>query len=184
MRFSKPWNFDGLSMNPPLHFDSVFVTTSGRDGLIDLSLIGSVRELAADGIVANGMSWAWGVLAMAGNPTGDAAGGQAKPSGPLEYVLGNPLIFMMLAMALFYLMVIRPQQKAARQQQDTLAEALKNLKKNDRVITTAGIHASVANVQADAGTVTLKIDESTNATLTVSREAIAKVVTPKAKEGT
>lgn len=111
-----------------------------------------------------------------------SAGKGTQPGGLLEFLFGNPLGFMMIALALFFLMVIRPQQKAAKAQQQQLADSLKNLKKNDRVVTIGGIHAVVVNAGQDSETVTLRIDENSNATLTVGREAIARVVQPKPKE--
>lgn len=107
--------------------------------------------------------------------------GQPTP-GLMESLLSSPISFMMIAFALLYLMVIRPQQRAAKAQQQELADSLKNLKKNDRVVTIGGVHAIVVNASADSPTVTLRVDESNNTTMTFSREAIAKVVLPKPKE--
>ena len=44
---------------------------------------------------------------------------------------------------IFYFFIIRPQ----RQQQKKIKEMLANLKKNDEVITTSGIHGTVAIVK-------------------------------------
>jgi preprotein translocase subunit YajC len=65
--------------------------------------------------------------------------------------------------------------KAGRKEQKLLQERLSNLKKNDRVVLSSGIHGIVANVNADAGTVTVRVDEGTNAKLTVDRAAIRSV---------
>ena len=92
-----------------------------------------------------------------------------------EEVITNP-IWLMLAMLLaVYLGVVLPSQRSNRAQQKQLAEQLAGLKKNDRVVTTFGVHGVVVSSQPDAGTVTLRIDENTNAKMTVSREAIRVV---------
>jgi len=72
----------------------------------------------------------------------------------------------------FYFLMIRPQKR----EQQTRAEMLTALKKNDRVVTVGGIYGVVASVQADADEVTLKIDENTNTKLRVTLSSIARVV--------
>lgn len=59
--------------------------------------------------------------------------------------------------------------------QKALQERLANLKKNDRVVLSSGIHGVVANINAEAGTVTVRVDESTNTRLTVDRASIRSV---------
>ncbi len=115
-------------------------------------------------------------------PAGAApAGGPAAQGGTLSDVLLSPFNFMLIMFMLFFMLVLWPQQRQARQQQKALAEALANLKKNDRVITSGGIHGVVVQTSPEAGTVTIRIDEGTNAKMTVSREAIARVVNVDSK---
>lgn len=78
----------------------------------------------------------------AGAPPGGAGG----PFGQISTFL--PLILMF---AVFYFLLIRPQQKRKRETQ----EMLSNLKKGDRVLTTGGIYGTV--VQLSGNTVLLKI---------------------------
>jgi preprotein translocase subunit YajC len=90
---------------------------------------------------------------------------QAAPAG------GN--MFMTLAMfgavfAIFYFMIIRPQQKKQKAMQKMLSE----IKKGDKVITIGGIHGMVHAVK-DASVV-LKVDDA--ARLEFSKSAIATVV--------
>ena len=59
-----------------------------------------------------------------------------------------------------------------KRQQDLLA----GLKKNDRVLTSAGIYGTVANVDRDAGRVTLKVDDAANVKIQVALSTIAKVL--------
>ena len=66
---------------------------------------------------------------------------------------------------------IPPDERMKKQQ-----ELLAGLKKNDRVLTTAGIYGTVANVDRAADKVSLKVDESENVRLTVTLASISKVL--------
>jgi preprotein translocase subunit YajC len=96
---------------------------------------------------------------------------QQQPSAPAQ---PNPMLqFLPLMAALLlvmYLMVFRPQRKQQQQRQ----EMLKNLKKNDRVITTNGMYGTVAAISDED--VTLKIDEQNNVRARFSKSAIAAVL--------
>lgn len=83
----------------------------------------------------------------------------AKPAAkPPEPGFGVQQMFPFLIMGLlFYLMLIRPQQKEHRRRQ----ELLKALKKNDRVVTSGGIVGVIADISSDGKMVTLKVDDST-----------------------
>jgi preprotein translocase subunit YajC len=88
-------------------------------------------------------------------------------SSPLSY-------FLVLVFCLYvYLMFVQP--RAARQEKRLQMERLNNLKKNDRVVTSAGIHGIVANINQEAKTVTLRVDENSNAKLTIDRDSIRSV---------
>jgi preprotein translocase subunit YajC len=54
-----------------------------------------------------------------------------------------PLIFLF---AIFYFLIIRPQQK----QQKEHAAMLESLEKGDKIITTGGLHAEVVKVEEDS----------------------------------
>lgn len=77
--------------------------------------------------------------------TQGAAGGQQ--GGFAAFV---PLILMFV---IFYFLLIRPQQKKAKEHQAMISA----IKKGDKVITSGGIHGTVAKV--DETTVTLEIAE-------------------------
>ncbi|NCC77641.1 MAG: preprotein translocase subunit YajC, partial [Clostridia bacterium] len=66
---------------------------------------------------------------------------------------------------IFYFLLIRPQQKKAKEHQNYLA----NLKKGDKVITGGGIYGQIAGLTDKV--VTLEIAE--NVRIKVSRSAIA-----------
>ncbi len=73
-----------------------------------------------------------------------------------------PLIFLFL---IFYFLLIRPQQKKQKQHQ----EMVTNLKKNDEVVTTGGVHGTIVAVKDK--TFSLRIDEGTKVEL--NKEAVA-----------
>jgi preprotein translocase subunit YajC len=93
--------------------------------------------------------------AMAGG-----AGGQGGSSG------GAQGIFMLLIMfAIFYFLLIRPQQKRAKQHK----ELIEALKPGDQVVTAGGIHGKVVAVQETAVTV----EVSAGVRIKVNRSSIA-----------
>ncbi|MFN7875580.1 MAG: preprotein translocase subunit YajC [Pirellula sp.] len=91
-----------------------------------------------------------------------------------EAFFRNPLNLVLLVfLALYVLLLFLPKQ--AKKEQKALQARLVNLKKNDRVILNSGIHGVVANINSDAGTVTLRVDEGSNAKITVDRNVIRSV---------
>ena len=53
---------------------------------------------------------------------------------------------------------------------------LTNLKKNDHVLLTNGIFGVVTNIRPDADEVTVRVDESSNTKLRVTRASVARVI--------
>ncbi len=126
------------------------------------------------------------LLAQADAEGGDRAADAAQGAAPdsLTQILLSPLNFMLMIFVLFFLIVILPQQRQMKAQQRALADALAALKKNDRVITTGGIHGTIVQITPESSTVTIRIDEGTGAKLTLNREAIARVVNSDPKPST
>jgi preprotein translocase subunit YajC len=83
----------------------------------------------------------------------------------------NMLLPFLMIIPLFYLLIILPQRRERRFRE----EMMSRLKKNDRVITNAGIIATVVNIKDEE--VTLRIDDTSNARLTVLRSTIARILT-------
>lgn len=73
---------------------------------------------------------------------------------------------------LFYLLLIRPQQRQQAQRRAMLAQ----VKKNDRVIAAGGIYGVVTNVRLEADEVTVRVDETTNTKIRVTLSSIVSVV--------
>ncbi len=97
----------------------------------------------------------------------DAAKDAAKDAPPIW----GQLLPLVIIIALFYLLFIVPQRRERRARD----ELMKQLKKNDRVVTNAGIIATVATIKDEE--VTLRIDDNSNARLTVLRSSIARILT-------
>jgi len=114
--------------------------------------------------------------AAAGISAGMTAGGaaallaQADADGNLRSIVSLlPLALVVLAA---YLLLFRPEREKQQRQQAMLAA----LKKNDRVITAAGLYGTVANVDRESDRVTLKIDDAANVKVTVTLASIARVL--------
>jgi preprotein translocase subunit YajC len=100
-----------------------------------------------------------------------ALAGQPGPQpGGLELLL--TYLPMLLIVVVAWLLLYRPERERQRRQQELLAA----LKKNDRVVTAAGIYGIVANVDRENDRVTLKVDEAANAKITVTLSSISKVL--------
>jgi preprotein translocase subunit YajC len=93
-------------------------------------------------------------FAMAGNAAGQQ-GGRPGYEG---------IIMLVIMFAIFYFLLIRPQQKRAKQHKE-LVEALKI---GDQVVTAGGIHGKVAALQENV--ITLEV--ATGVKIKVSRSSI------------
>jgi preprotein translocase subunit YajC len=111
----------------------------------------------------------------AGTSAAPGAEGGAKPSDYSMFIL------LGLLFVVFYVLLIRPQQKKERQRKNQREEMLKNLTKSDHVMTIGGMHGVVASV-TDTDVV-LKVDEKNDIRIRFGREAISKVVTEEEEAG-
>lgn len=85
---------------------------------------------------------------------GGAPGGAAGPAGGMAaFQQVIPLVFMF---AIFYFLLIRPQQKKAKEHK----ALLEGIKKGDNVITAGGVHGKISSV--DDNIVTLEIATGVN----------------------
>jgi len=101
---------------------------------------------------------------------------EAYAMGPAPQAGGQPggiqgmiasLLPLILIFVVFYFLLIRPQQKKAKEHR----QMLENLKKGDKVITAGGIHGVVATVKTD--TVLIKVDGDVK--LEVSKPSVTVV---------
>lgn len=86
-----------------------------------------------------------------------------------------PLLFMAV---IFYFLLIRPQQKRAKDQ----AALGDSLKSGDEVLTTSGIYGMITNVHPEEKAVTVKIAD--NVRVKMARESVTTVLNRKAGAAT
>jgi preprotein translocase subunit YajC len=100
------------------------------------------------------------ILAM-GNPQGQGGSG----------LLGALLPFLIM-FAVLYFLLIRPQQKRAKEHK----ALLEKLKKGDRVITNSGLFGTIVNFNEKNKSVVLNVGDQDTVKLEVLRSAIAGTV--------
>jgi preprotein translocase subunit YajC len=97
------------------------------------------------------------LLAMA--PQGGEGGGGS---------LISTLIMFGAIFAIFYFMIIRPQQKRAKEREKLLS----NVEKGDKIITSGGVHATIVGLEEK----TALIEIAPNIKVKIERTAIGSVV--------
>lgn len=100
----------------------------------------------------------------------------AQDAGGLSGILGNAQVLQFLPIVLvfvvFWFLLLRPQQQAAK----TLKAQLGGLKRNDRVVTSGGILATVTRVRE--GMREIEVEIAPNVRVTVLRDTITGVYVP------
>lgn len=87
------------------------------------------------------------------------------------------LLPILLIIAVFYLLLIRPQQKRARQHR----ELVSSIENGDRIVTIGGLHGTVGAVDED----TVRLELIPGTTITVSKQAVSRrLVDADSGEGT
>lgn len=99
-------------------------------------------------------------FAMSGSPGGATGAGGA--AGAFQQFIPLALMF-----AIFYFLLIRPQQKKAKEHR----ALLESIKKGDQVITAGGVHGKVASVED--GIVGLEI--ATGVVIKITKSYIAAI---------
>jgi preprotein translocase subunit YajC len=104
-----------------------------------------------------------------------SAPGSAPKNQPNFFVslLQNPLFLPAGLVLMFYLLVLGPE----RRRQAEVAKKRAGLKKNDRVLTSGGIYGTVVSVAPDSDEIQLRVDETNNTKIRVTRSSIATVLT-------
>ncbi len=94
---------------------------------------------------------------------------EAAPAAGLD-----PSFFLMMGaiFAIFYFLVLRPQQK----KQKALEESVKSAAKGDRVITAGGLHGKVVAAEEDALTIEIASIKGQPVRVQVSRARIDSVI--------
>jgi preprotein translocase subunit YajC len=109
-------------------------------------------------------------------------GKPAQGDGSLfQQLFSTPLPLMVVGLVLLYFIFLRPMKRQEAERQALLAK----VKKNDDVLTTGGIYATVIEVSDKDDKITVKISD--NVRVKISKAAIARNITneeeaAKAKE--
>jgi preprotein translocase subunit YajC len=93
----------------------------------------------------------------------DTAGGVAG-----LFNLGNPMFLMIAMLAVFYFLLIRPQQKRAKEHKQMLA----NIQKGDTVFTAGGLRGRITGL--DENVITMEISDKVR--VKVNRSAVGGLV--------
>jgi len=102
------------------------------------------------------------ILLQAAAPAGQAQGGFG----------GSTMIFMIAMFAILYFLMIRPQQKRAKE----LQKMLDSLQVNDKVVTSSGIYGRVVTLKPDKGIVVLEIDDTNKVRVEFQKSAIVSIL--------
>lgn len=95
-------------------------------------------------------------------------GGEGGGGGLMSTLIMFGAIFL-----IFYFMIIRPQQKRAKERDKMLS----NLEKGDKVVTNGGIHGIIAGLEDK----TALLQVSDNVKLKIERSAITTVLSKKSE---
>jgi preprotein translocase subunit YajC len=106
-------------------------------------------------------------LAYAAEAVAQDAGGGAAGGGPAGF-LGNPMILMVAMLAIFYFLLIRPQQRRQKEHKQMLA----NLQKGDTIFTAGGLRGRITGL--DENVVTIEIAERVR--VKVNRSSVGGLV--------
>ncbi|SFP93816.1 preprotein translocase subunit YajC [Salibacterium halotolerans] len=80
----------------------------------------------------------------------------------------SPIIMLILMAAIFYFLLIRPQQKRQKQ----IKEMHANMQKGDRIITIGGMHGTIDAI--DENKIVIAVDDDNK--LTFDRNSVREVV--------
>ena len=105
-------------------------------------------------------------LAYAAEAFAQDAGGAGGLPGMLN--LGNPMFLMIAMLAIFYFLLIRPQQKRQKEQKLMLA----NLQKGDTIFTVGGLRGKITGL--DENVLTVEIADRVR--VKINRSAVGGLV--------
>ena len=113
----------------------------------------------------------------AGAPPGAEAAPAAGPCGGPQAMI--QLVMIVAIFVIFYFILIRPQQKRARQHQDML----KALQKGDSVYTQGGIYGKVVTLTDNTVTLEIARVDNKEVRIRVLRSAVSGKATPPTEGG-
>jgi preprotein translocase subunit YajC len=98
----------------------------------------------------------------------------AAPGDGAQGGMFSTIIMFVIIIAIFYLLIIRPQSKKRKETEKMLSA----LKKGDKVVTIGGIYGTIQSVKES--TVIIKVDD--NVKLEFSRSAVSNIVNSTKEE--
>ncbi|MCC9602554.1 preprotein translocase subunit YajC [Stieleria sp. JC731] len=101
---------------------------------------------------------------------------QDKPL--LMHILEGPWILIVGFVVIFYFTFVIPEKRRKAEEVKRLA----SITKGSRVVTVGGLHGTVVSTNAESDVLTLKLDESGNVRVKVSRWALTVVDDKKEKD--
>ncbi len=81
----------------------------------------------------------------------------------------STLIIMIAMFAIFYFLMVVPQQKKQKEHQ----RMLEALQVNDRVITSSGMYGRIVTIKPDKNSIVLEVDDTNHLRIEFQRSAIA-----------
>lgn len=112
-------------------------------------------------------------FALAGGAQQAPAGGSAQGAGGIAGLLAGPLPMLIVMFAIFYFLLIRPQQKKAKQHKEMLAA----LKVGDRVVTGGGIYGIITEIDQNI----ISVEISTGVVIRINRAYVSGLADVKVK---
>ncbi len=105
-------------------------------------------------------------LAYAAEALAQDTGGAGGIAGMFN--LGNPMFLMIAMLAIFYFLLIRPQQKRQKEHKQMLA----NLQKGDTIFTSGGLRGKITSL--DENVITMEVSDKVR--VKVNRSAVGGLV--------
>ena len=126
-------------------------------------------------------------VGVAADGPGVEAGGPGEATDPVDpadqpflvRLLNNPLFLPAGVMLIFYLVFLGPERRRKLEE----AKRLAAIGKNDRVVTSGGIHGVVVSAPQNSDVLTVRIDDNNNIRVKVSRWALTAVKDESEKDG-
>ncbi len=107
-----------------------------------------------------------------------AAKGAAAPAKAEDGGLLSMIYLLPIVLVVFYFMVLRPQTSGDKARRERLSK----IKKNDKVVTTAGIYGTVVQVDQEAKKIVLKVDDERGVRMTFRMESVLEVTDPSSEK--
>jgi preprotein translocase subunit YajC len=97
---------------------------------------------------------------------------EAAPAGGLDAFLSGPFLMLIAMFAIFYFILIRPQQKKAK----ATRQMLEALRKGDEVITNAGLVGRITGINNDQ----VVVEIAPQVRVKMARNSVAQLVSAPA----